>query len=147
MGHVSFFIPIKPESKLRARFARGGRVYSVKKTSKYESAVKSVCRQTMERKHLKPFESCVCVVLRFNFEHPQSWSERRKKQRAWHTSKPDLDNLVKAVLDALNGVAYTDDKLVVRVDARKIWSTSDSVSVTVEELSESEAIDYKPALD
>jgi crossover junction endodeoxyribonuclease RusA len=32
----------------------------------------------------------------------------------------DLDNLVKAILDALNGLAYADDSQLVSVDARKL---------------------------
>lgn len=33
--------------------------------------------------------------------------------------KPDADNIAKAVLDALNGVAYADDKQVVILESRK----------------------------
>lgn len=36
------------------------------------------------------------------------------------TMKPDVDNLVKFVLDAMNGVAYTDDKQVARISACKV---------------------------
>ena len=36
--------------------------------------------------------------------------------------KPDIDNVLKVVLDALNGVAYKDDSRVVAVSARKVYS-------------------------
>lgn len=35
------------------------------------------------------------------------------------TFKPDADNIAKAVLDALNGVAYADDSQVVELTVRK----------------------------
>ena len=36
--------------------------------------------------------------------------------------KPDIDNVVKLVMDALNGVAYDDDKQVVRQYAEKRYT-------------------------
>lgn len=49
------------------------------------------------------------------------------------TKKPDIDNIIKIILDALNGVAYTDDKNVVYVSAEKRYDVFDSVKVTVKE--------------
>ena len=40
-----------------------------------------------------------------------------------HTVKPDVDNLVKSVLDACNGVAYSDDNLVTTINAIKIYAS------------------------
>jgi Holliday junction resolvase RusA-like endonuclease len=38
------------------------------------------------------------------------------------SKKPDIDNVLKIVLDALNGVAYKDDSKVVSVSGKKIYS-------------------------
>jgi Holliday junction resolvase RusA-like endonuclease len=43
---------------------------------------------------------------------------------ATHTVKPDLDNLVKLVLDSMNNIVYTDDKQVTEIAARKVYSNS-----------------------
>ena len=45
--------------------------------------------------------------------------------------KPDLDNVVKAVLDALNGVVYRDDAQVVNLVATKRYATEPRVEVYV----------------
>jgi Holliday junction resolvase RusA-like endonuclease len=51
--------------------------------------------------------------------------------------KPDLDNIVKIVLDALNGSAYRDDTQVLQLDARKIYTAGEShITVTVGTLDE-----------
>lgn len=47
------------------------------------------------------------------------------------TKKPDLDNIVKAVMDGLNGVAYKDDSQVVAIDAQKFYGREGRVIVTV----------------
>ena len=47
------------------------------------------------------------------------------------TRKPDIDNVLKAVADALNGVAYHDDSQVVMIEAQKLFSSEEGVRVTV----------------
>ena len=52
---------------------------------------------------------------------------RRPKTRRldfWVSTTPDLDNLEKSVLDGLNEVAYTDDKLVVVKSSSKRYVTN-----------------------
>lgn len=72
---------------------------------------------------------------------PKSWS--KKKQEAVRTGdikptvKPDIDNIVKIVLDGLNGVAFTDDKQVIEIQAQKCYVFDDEqegVYVDVKEL-------------
>jgi crossover junction endodeoxyribonuclease RusA len=47
---------------------------------------------------------------------------------------PDLDNLIKAVLDGLNGIAWLDDSQVVRIIAERRMSVPERVEVSVEKL-------------
>ena len=47
--------------------------------------------------------------------------------------KPDMDNIVKVVADALNGVAYHDDTQIVMVVAKKVYSSLEGLDITVEE--------------
>lgn len=65
------------------------------------------------RPHLGPVVLCVVAV----FAIPESWAAARRaaalEGKVWHTSDPDLDQLVKQVQDALVGIAYIDDNQVV----------------------------------
>jgi Holliday junction resolvase RusA-like endonuclease len=69
---------------------------------------------------------------------PKDWS-KRKKQLALNgevkpSVKPDLDNLCKAVLDALNGIAYHDDKQIVELHLSKAYSDHPRTEIKLEEL-------------
>ena len=62
------------------------------------------------------------VHLDIMFFLPKPKSEP-KTRRTWPDRRPDLDKLVRAVLDALTGVAYRDDGQVVSLMATKDWGT------------------------
>lgn len=40
----------------------------------------------------------------------------------WYQNKKDIDNLIKFVLDALNGKAYIDDRQVVSIRSTKVYA-------------------------
>lgn len=47
------------------------------------------------------------------------------------TKKPDIDNIIKIVADALNGIAYYDDKQIISVYAKKAYSETPGVNVRI----------------
>lgn len=63
------------------------------------------------------FSAPVAVGLRFHLPRPKS----RKKDQ-YPTTKPDVDKLARAAIDALSGVAFKDDNQVVAVQARKVYA-------------------------
>ena len=109
MQHVYFEVKGDPVPKARARTVRkGGRTWSFtpKRVAVWEKTVKEEAAKYFEEPLVGPIQ----VSLIFYMERPKS---RRKD--IWVPTTPDLDNLEKAVLDALNGVAYEDDRFVVAV--------------------------------
>lgn len=48
--------------------------------------------------------------------------------------KPDVDNVAKIILDALNGIAYRDDKQVVTLIVKKSYAGESGVGVTISEV-------------
>jgi Holliday junction resolvase RusA-like endonuclease len=54
-----------------------------------------------------------------------------KKKTGWHISRPDIDNVVKAILDGLNGVVFADDAVVAQLVASKHYG-EERVEVQVE---------------
>ncbi len=110
---VSFTVVGDPVPKARARTVRkGGRTWSFtpKKVTMWEKVVKEEASKYFP----EPFNGPVALALAFYMKRPKS----RKKDNYVMTT-PDLDNLEKAVLDGLNGIAYGDDKQVVVKNAVK----------------------------
>lgn len=63
----------------------------------------------------------------FEVEMPQSWSEKKKKQKLGtpHQSRPDIDNFLKALMDAI----ATEDGFVYSVEMKKIWGRTGSITI------------------
>lgn len=76
------------------------------------------------------------------FPIPKAVSKKKRKQmeeeRDWHIKRPDIDNVVKAVMDGCTGVAYRDDAAVSALYAEKLYSAIPRVKVVLEELESEE---------
>ena len=74
------------------------------------------------------------------FAVPESYSYSKRTELlsrgAWHIIKPDCDNLDKAILDALNGLAYDDDSAVCELHVTKRYAANNAerVEVLIEEI-------------
>jgi len=89
----------------------------------------------------KPFKKALMVYLVFNMQRPKShyrtgkFSHLLKESSPEHcSSKPDLDNLVKFVLDACNGILWSDDSIVVELIARKVYSDNPKTLIFIKEI-------------
>lgn len=83
-----------------------------------------------------PLDGPVSAVLSFTLKRPKSHLTSKGVLRKGFPVDPigprqDIDNLSKAVLDSLNGVAFHDDGQVVRLDARKSYGRSPGVYVSI----------------
>ena len=75
-------------------------------------------------------QSAVEVKLKFYFLRPKSVSV---KKRPYHTVKPDIDKVTRAVLDGLKGTIYSDDSVVVKVEAEKEYGDPPRCEIEVRE--------------
>ena len=118
---IQFTIKGDPKSKQRPIFsAKNGkvRVFSGKSTSSFENLVKMCAQEHIE----KPLENAVGMHIKFFLHRPKYLVWKTKPMPAVYTDKrPDLDNLVKAVVDGLNGVAFKDDAQIVNLQAEKLY--------------------------
>lgn len=111
---VAFTVPGDVTGKARPRFARkSGKVYKPKKSAEYEELVVAMYRET----GCEPF--CGPVSVKVDIYRALPKTTPKKVASEPDTHKPDADNVLKIVLDALNGVAYHDDSQVVVVQATK----------------------------
>ena len=129
MTHIKFEIPPRPKG--RPRFANG-HAYTPKLTNEYEKTISEEYLLKGLKKHL----GAISVFITFNYRIAQA-RVRKLKHGDICVEKADIDNLVKAVLDGLNGVAFLDDKQVYKIVAEKKWADSNSVDVMIFEYDES----------
>ena len=137
---MTTFTVLGIQGKGRPRFAsRGGYVtaYTPDKTRAYESTVLSAYKAAGGGL----IDGPVAVRLTAWQALPQraTKAQRAAAERGeiYPIRKPDLDNVIKIVLDALNGHAYGDDTQVVQIDARKLYTPGEShITVTVGRLDE-----------
>lgn len=123
----------KPQPKERPRVYKGHGITPTR-TKNYEAKVAAEWRAN----YPKPLEGDIRVYITFYMPIPISWS-KAKKERAEReiirpSVRPDIDNLVKIILDGLNGVAFADDKQVVEITAAKYYSAEPRTAILVEEI-------------
>jgi Holliday junction resolvase RusA-like endonuclease len=134
-GPLTVSLQGPPQGKGRARsFVRGGHIghYTPEKTRTYEASIRAAAIAEIGAQ--PPLDEPVDLVLRAIFPVPVSWSERKRRQAITgdiKPGKPDLDNIVKAWTDALNGIAYRDDSLICRMAVEKRYGPQPLVVVTV----------------
>lgn len=133
---VHFFVPGKPQGKGRPRaVARGKfvRMYTPEKTASYESTVALAASQAMKGR--APIEGPVAVIMAIALPVPASWSKKKQAQALGGMllpiTKPDMDNVIKAVYDAINGVVWGDDTQVVDERTTKRYAATPGVDVFV----------------
>ena len=116
-------VDMDPVPKGRPRMTRGGHVYTPAKTSRAESIVASAASAAMGKK--QPMEGALKALFVFTFKRPKS------NKTVNHTQRPDLDNCVKLVTDAINGIVYVDDSQIVQFESIKQWGDSGNISIKI----------------
>lgn len=139
---VKFEVLGVPVGKSRPKFStvNGHAVaYTPAKTANYETLVKLSYQQKYAG---CTFEKNVPLMADITALFPIPKSASKKLQAKMlsgavrPTKKPDCDNIIKAVLDALNGVAYYDDSQVVKICIRKRYDTNPRTIIEIIELKE-----------
>ncbi|WP_024516810.1 RusA family crossover junction endodeoxyribonuclease [Bradyrhizobium sp. Tv2a-2] len=135
-----------PQGKGRARaFRRGSFIghYTPEKTRTYEGMIRTAAMDAMGDNEVIP--GPVKFVLTAIFSVPASWSRKKREMalagQLLPTKKPDLDNIVKAWTDAMNGVVFADDCQIVHVSSSKSYGNTPAVIVTVKPLAQEAAMD------
>ena len=132
---VTFTVYGDPQGKARPRFTRQGRAYTPAKTAGYEAEIRQMAAAAMGSS--EPLETPVSVFCYVTLPIPSSTPKKRLSAfldgSERPLKKPDLDNVAKAFLDAMNGVVYQDDKQVVSLHCTKVYGTVPSVNILVKE--------------
>ena len=98
--------------KGRPRFTKQGIAYTDKKTAEYERLIKSEYLKHTRYISDKSIRMSIYVCFAPNKSDTKKNRMIKLLNKLWPKKKPDIDNVVKVVLDALNKIAYDDDTQV-----------------------------------
>jgi Holliday junction resolvase RusA-like endonuclease len=144
MKSISFTVDEAPAGKKRPKFTTIGgyaRSYTPADTLNHEQYVKACFLQSARKKiplkgPLFPAKTPLAVRITCYYPIPKSTSIRRSEQMAageiLPVVKPDLDNVAKLILDALNGVAWHDDNQITRLEISKVYGDKPHTDVYIE---------------
>lgn len=140
---IEFVIPSPPVAKGRPRFGANRHTghavaYTDKRTENYEALV---CLCATAVRPPQPLTGPLEVKIVAYFDRPDRLTSRSKRTGALlhaeegampHTSRPDLDNIVKAVLDGMGRAGiWEDDAQVCALTAKKLYVPANGVQAGV----------------
>jgi len=133
---IEFEVPGEPKAKARPRMTKHGFAYTPETTVNYENWVKECYYITNQSKTLSGAIRC---EIQAHFQMPKSASKKKTAEmiagEIRPQKKPDLDNICKAILDSLNGIAYKDDSQVVELIMSKHYAERPRVEIVLEAIS------------
>lgn len=133
---IHFFVPGPPVPKARPRVCRDRagrpRTYTPKTTTLYENLVKLSLLDAVGA-DLAPHDAAVELHVTLTFQMPRSYPQWKQKRasRIAHIRKPDADNVLKAIIDGLTGVAFTDDARIVKCSVAKCYGEPPGAEISL----------------
>lgn len=139
---ISFYVHGSPKGKGRPRFSRDmyGHVHThtPPETAEFEARVVTAYLEQGGAARQRPYfpkGAPLILEAEIYFSPPESASKKKKLEmiagKIRPTKRPDVDNVLKAIADSLNGLAYADDAQVVDMRASKQYDAIEGVRVTV----------------
>lgn len=130
-----FEVPGKITGKGRPRVNTSTAIaYTPAKTKEYEDIIKQYF--IIKYRAIKPLEGRLSVTIKAYFTIPKNTSKLDKEEmlnnKIGPTKKPDIDNIAKIVLDALNKLAFKDDNQITKLNVEKMYSEEEKISIKIE---------------
>jgi len=136
MISIMFTVYGHPVAKGRPRFSTRGKfpvAYTPEKTKTYETEVGMMAKAAMGAS--KALEGALEAFIYVTFPVPPSYSKKRNEaclnDTEKHTKRPDLDNVVKAVIDGMDKIVFGNDSQITSIYATKVYGTVAKVEILV----------------
>lgn len=132
---IRLTVPGEPVGKARPIHTRSGITFTPKKTINYETLIRELF--AVKYPDFEPLEGPVRMSLSAWLRIPKTSKRKTAAMESGEirpTKKPDMSNILKSVEDALNDLAYRDDKQIVELELVKKYSNRPRIELTVEEL-------------
>ncbi len=111
------------------------KAYTPENTKDYELLIKQYFKLKYPR--YVPLENRVAVKIIAQFKIPKSATKKDKilieEGKLSPAKKPDIDNIIKIVLDALNKMAFKDDNQITKIEVEKIYGLDERIYVKIDE--------------
>ena len=123
---IEFFVP-EIRGKGRPRLTRNGHAFTDEKTRNYENLVKLLAMQAMEKAGATVTDKPVKATINAYFEIPKSYTKKKVQaiiNGEIKPAKPDIDNIIKSILDGCNKVIFKDDVQIYTLTATKNYITA-----------------------
>lgn len=138
MDEIYFIIHGEPKGKGRPRFVRAtGRAVTPKDTVNYENLVRMEYEYQCNGKRFED-DAQIWMEVDAYYSIPKSVSKKKRAEmlsnRLRPTKKPDGSNVLKAIEDALNGIAYRDDAQIVETRISKYYGELPRVAVYIRKM-------------
>ena len=129
---IHLLIPGNPVPQGRPRACIRGKHASVYEDAKSKDWKKTIAVHAVTQlKYIDGYElidTAIKLRVEFRLLRPKSVSV---KKRPDPITRPDLDNLIKAVKDALTGVLWRDDSQIIELEAKKVYNNPPGVDIKV----------------
>lgn len=130
-----FEVPGKITGKGRPRVNTSTAIaYTPARTKEYEELIKQYF--IIKYRAIKPLEGRLSVTIKAHFSIPKNTSKLKTEEMLNNTispvKKPDIDNIAKIVLDALNKLAFKDDNQITKLNVEKMYSEEEKISIKIE---------------
>jgi Holliday junction resolvase RusA-like endonuclease len=136
MISIMFTIYGHPVAKGRPRFSTRGKfpvAYTPEKTKTYESEVGMMAKAAMGAS--KVLDGALEAFIYVTFPVPTSYSKKRTEaclnDTEKHTKRPDLDNVIKAVIDGMDKIVFNNDSQITSIHSTKVYGEVAKVEVMV----------------
>src|SRR5262245_37020942 len=133
-GAVTIVIAGPPTAKGRPRMTRKGFAYTPAATRKAHGRL--AAQQAVNGR--SPITAPVRAEIIVDLPVPTSWSAKRRdaalRGDIRPTTRPDVDNYVKAGIDSINAIVIADDSLVVELAAIKQYASVPRLKIVIEPL-------------
>lgn len=134
---ITLVIHGQPQGKERPKFnMKTGRTYTPNRTILAENNIRQVWREAGCPRIEDDVAIGIAVIVtvtrpRSHFKSNGQLSALGRRHPVPRTKKPDLDNVVKLVMDALNSHAYRDDVRVARIYCERVWGEWASTTIKI----------------
>lgn len=131
---IQFEVNVPPMGAVRMTQRSKWKNQSAKNYLQY----KSIVGLSAKKHFVEPIDGPVGAEIEFHYPIPKSWTKREKADAisgiTFPTVKPDIDNCVKGIFDALNKIAWEDDNRVIALVTRKYYSAHPRIVIKVWEV-------------